>query len=355
MQTADAELARRLRVFQAWHGTLRDHLSAQGFWCDAVDPRTGQALHSAPAGRYSEAIGAQIFRGYPVVMHRLCSAVQHPEHGVHTYPATTFTTAPLVNVHSALAAACVIDASPLSSWMSRPPSPDAALLTVQNATVALPCGAAQADGMPRRLCVAEAVSFELVRGQRMLICGAPGVGKSVFLLALHGLMPLAQGSVQWAANVRAMHVPQEPVQLPGATLCEQLMYPEEGSCDVATAEQLLAAVGLSYLWHRSSSNGAISMTNGVNGVQAHGPGDLNLSRGELQCLAVARVLRAQPDVVLLDEAFSAVPAGTEAALLDTLERSGITVVMVSHREQSGQGDVTVLRFSTDVQQGWTIE
>ena len=85
-QTADAELGRRLALFEAFESVLCDHVTAHGFWCDAVDPRSGTALRGAPGGKYSEAIGAQVFRGYGVATQRLVCAVQHPRHGVHTYP-----------------------------------------------------------------------------------------------------------------------------------------------------------------------------------------------------------------------------------------------------------------------------
>ena len=136
IQTADAEMGHRLALFAAWESVLCDHFTAHGFWCNSVDPRTGAALRGAPGAKYSEAIGAQVFRGYRVSTHRLVSVVEHPRHGVHTYPVTTFTTAPLVYVQAALAQACVIDTAALHGAVPAAPRADVPLLTVRDATVA---------------------------------------------------------------------------------------------------------------------------------------------------------------------------------------------------------------------------
>jgi energy-coupling factor transporter ATP-binding protein EcfA2 len=339
-------------VFQVWEGTLRDTFTAHGFWSDTADPRTGAALHGTATARYSEAVGAQIFRGYPVATHRLVSAVQHPRHGVHTYPVTLFTTAPPVTVHAALVGACTIDASELHAHMPAAPGTEVPLLAVRDATVAArQRGARGSELHGAMLCVAESVSFEVAKGQRVVIRGPPGAGKSTFVSALHGLLPLSTGSVAWAPRVCALHVPQEPVMSPSASLCEQLMYPERGACDAQTAVALLDAVGVGYLWERCNADVAF----GGHDAGWRDQQRLPLSHGEMQCLAIARVLRAQPDIALLDEAFSAVPEDTEVALLDALASAGVTCVMVNHRADSVRGADLVITMSADLPGGWCID
>src|SRR5690606_33477944 len=58
-----------------------------------------------------------------------------------------------------------------------------------------------------------------------------------------------------------------------------------------------------------------------------------LSAGQAQLLAFARVLLAEPGLVLLDEATSRLDPGTEAALTRAAERAlaGRTVVVIAHR------------------------
>jgi ATP-binding cassette subfamily B protein len=60
---------------------------------------------------------------------------------------------------------------------------------------------------------------------------------------------------------------------------------------------------------------------------------INLSGGQKQRAAIARALAAGPDVIVLDDALSAVDTETEAALLRALRGAlaGRTVIAVSHR------------------------
>ena len=364
MQTARAELGHRLACLQAFEGAVRDHVVAHGFWCNAVDPRTGHAMHGSAGARYSEAVGAQIFCGYQVQSDSMISAVQHPAHGVHTYPATIFTTASLSSIQTAVHAACAVDSAQLQAQAAPPGqrSPDTALLDVQAVTVS---GAGGAHLAVRPTCAAGNVTFAVLPGQRVVLRGPPGVGKSTFVNALRGLSPLHSGHIAWAPSMRAMHVPQDAVLAPCSTLREQLQYPEGGSCDAAEASSLLQAVGLMHLWHRyDGAAGGLNDTSGQDAAACHSAdahaawsaATMSMSAGEVQCLCIARVLRAKPDIVLLDEAFSAVPPQVERKLLSLLQDAGVAVLMVSHREESLNGADGVLLMQQDmVPDGWVFE
>ena len=60
---------------------------------------------------------------------------------------------------------------------------------------------------------------------------------------------------------------------------------------------------------------------------------INLSGGQKQRTALARALARRPQVVILDDALSAVDTDTEAAILKGLKRAlaGVTTLVVSHR------------------------
>ncbi len=60
---------------------------------------------------------------------------------------------------------------------------------------------------------------------------------------------------------------------------------------------------------------------------------INLSGGQKQRAALARALARRPEVVVLDDALSAVDTDTEAAILRELKRAlaGVTTLVVSHR------------------------
>ena len=60
---------------------------------------------------------------------------------------------------------------------------------------------------------------------------------------------------------------------------------------------------------------------------------INLSGGQKQRTALARALARKPDIVVLDDALSAVDTDTETAILRGLKQAlaGVTTLVVSHR------------------------
>ena len=60
-------------------------------------------------------------------------------------------------------------------------------------------------------------------------------------------------------------------------------------------------------------------------------GGMGLAGGQRQCIEIARVLAAEPTIVILDEATSALDAQTEAHVMRSIRERGITSIVVSHR------------------------
>jgi ABC-type multidrug transport system fused ATPase/permease subunit len=92
--------------------------------------------------------------------------------------------------------------------------------------------------------------------------------------------------------------------------------------DDAALERALAAVGL--------DGWAATLPLGLDQVL---DGDAELSAGEGQLLAFARVLLADPGIVILDEASSRLDPATEARLATATARllEGRTAVIIAHR------------------------
>ena len=80
-----------------------------------------------------------------------------------------------------------------------------------------------------------------------------------------------------------------------------------------------------------------------------------LSLGEQQRLAMARVLLANPSLVLLDESTSALDLENEARLYRLLIDRGVALVSVGHRDSLRQYHDRVLRLTGDDEAGWRLE
>lgn len=80
-----------------------------------------------------------------------------------------------------------------------------------------------------------------------------------------------------------------------------------------------------------------------------------LSLGEQQRLAMARVLLANPSLVLLDESTSALDLENEARLYKLLIERGVAIVSVGHRDSLRQYHDRVLRLEGGATAGWRLE
>lgn len=163
------------------------------------------------------------------------------------------------------------------------------------------------------------LTLTLAPGERLLLRGPSGIGKTTLLRALVGLWPRHQGHAR-LDRADLMILPQRP-HLPPASLRELLYLPEAPRHDEERhdAARLAAALELA----------------GLSALELDRVDDWSqrLSPGEQQRFALARALFQRPALLLLDEASSGLDAAAERRLYQALADSGITVVSIGHREQ----------------------
>jgi putative ATP-binding cassette transporter len=155
-------------------------------------------------------------------------------------------------------------------------------------------------------------------GERLLVAGESGTGKSTLVRAIAGLWPWGGGSVDFHPDRRLFMLPQRPY-VPSGTLRRAVAYP--GAADDWTVEQIgeaLHKVGLDHLKER---------------IEEDVPWEQTLSGGEKQRLAFARLLLHNPDIVVLDEATSALDEKSQDKMMDIVmsELPKATIVSVAHR------------------------
>ena len=185
-----------------------------------------------------------------------------------------------------------------------------AALRLSDLSVTLDSGAA----------VVKDAEVDIMAGERVLVAGESGTGKSTLVRAIAGLWPWGDGNVQVAAGAKMFLMPQR-AYVPVGTLRRAATYPEPPETyeadDVAKA---LKRVGLGHL---------------VKRVEEEAPWDQTLSGGEKQRLAFARILLHRPDIIVLDEATSALDPASQDKLMElvTTELDATTIVSVGHRPE----------------------
>jgi vitamin B12/bleomycin/antimicrobial peptide transport system ATP-binding/permease protein len=162
------------------------------------------------------------------------------------------------------------------------------------------------------------LSVDVASGDALLVTGASGSGKTTLLRSLADLWPFAAGTVRRPLGRKAFFLAQQPY-VPLGTLRAGLTYP--AAADALADDRAAAVLRQVQLPHLADR------------LDEETDWARRLSPGELQRLNFARVLLAQPEVVFLDEATSAVDEGMEASLYELLraELPDAAIVSVGHR------------------------
>jgi putative ATP-binding cassette transporter len=161
------------------------------------------------------------------------------------------------------------------------------------------------------------VTFE--HGKNYLIKGASGIGKSTLIRVIAGIWPYGAGIIDLPENKKVMYIPQKPY-MPIGTLKEALLFPDKEPGHVTDAEliKVLKDCDLPDIVSRLHD---VSMWSE------------QLSPGELQRVAIARVLLTKPDWVFLDESTSALDLPHEKMLYELIKTQlpNCSIVSVGHQ------------------------
>jgi putative ATP-binding cassette transporter len=144
-------------------------------------------------------------------------------------------------------------------------------------------------------------SLELAPGERVLVLGRPGAGKSTLFLAVAGLWTLGGGRIALPPPSETVFLPKRPF-LPSGTLREVLSYALPASDDRALAAALVR-VGLGRL---------------VDSLDRPDRWDEELSVPEMERVAYARVLLARPKWLICDEGLDPLGEDNRALMLEIL-------------------------------------
>lgn len=176
------------------------------------------------------------------------------------------------------------------------------------------------------------VSFRVEAGEVLGIVGRSGAGKSTLVNLISRLYDAGEGEVLVdGINVKqygfrelrknVAMVSQETYIFMG-TVAENIAYARPD----ATREEIIRAAV-----QASAHDFICKMPQGYDTIL--GPSNRALSGGEKQRISIARAILADPKILILDEATSAVDTETELAIQKSLERleKGRTVLSIAHR------------------------
>jgi putative ATP-binding cassette transporter len=160
-------------------------------------------------------------------------------------------------------------------------------------------------------------------GEKVLLAGESGTGKSTLVRAIAGLWPWGEGEVMIRPGAKLFLMPQRPY-IPLGTLRRAVTYPlPVDSMDDDTLRTALSEVGLDHVAER---------------LDEEAPWSNVLSGGEQQRLSFARLLLHRPDIVVMDESTSALDTDSQARLMTRLGEllPDMAVISVGHRAELEQ-------------------
>ncbi|MFZ4115112.1 MAG: ABC transporter ATP-binding protein/permease [Chthoniobacterales bacterium] len=170
------------------------------------------------------------------------------------------------------------------------------------------------------------IQWKIALGEKILLQGPSGSGKSTLLRAMAGIWMYGTGEIILPKNASILFLPQK-TYFPLGSFKELLSYPHDSNEEERIDEVLklcLLEKFKPYLHDEKSWTHQLSL-------------------GEQQLLAFARIFYAKPDILFLDEATASLDEATEFQLYENLKLflPKVTLISVGHRK-------TLLQFHEKV-------
>lgn len=161
--------------------------------------------------------------------------------------------------------------------------------------------------------IIENLSFEVRRGETLVVLGPNGAGKTTLLRALLGIIPY-EGRVEWAVRNTSYLPPNELLQRKEMLPLTVVDFYGLKKVKRAVIKESLESVGLS--------------------EEIIGKRVAELSTGQFQRLSVAWALVDKPDTLLFDEPTSGIDIGGAETIYSLLhkfwKKQGLTIILVTH-------------------------
>lgn len=161
------------------------------------------------------------------------------------------------------------------------------------------------------------IEEDFLHGQNYVIKGESGIGKSTFIKTLAGVWPYASGTISLPKHNHIMYLPQKPY-MPMGTLAEAILFPDKKNPELEK--------------HLEKAMHDCHLSAFISRLQESAHWSEQLSPGEQQRIAFARVLIHKPDWVFLDESTSMLDLANEKHLYNILHERlpQCSIITVAH-------------------------
>ncbi len=183
--------------------------------------------------------------------------------------------------------------------------------------------------------------LDIAKGSHLTLIGPNGAGKSSLLLAVAGLLKPSSGTILFRGE-KVSHN-GDMLDYRRSTACifqEALLFDTSVSANISSGLRFRRA-------SRKDINEMVALQADRFGItHLLKRSARTLSGGEAQRVSLARAFAVMPDIIFMDEPFSALDKPTRDALIDdfgrVLKETGATAVMVTHDQDEA------LRLSTEI-------
>jgi general L-amino acid transport system ATP-binding protein len=175
------------------------------------------------------------------------------------------------------------------------------------------------------------INLKVARGERIVICGPSGGGKSTLLRCVNRLEDWQRGSI----IVDGVELTEDPKRILAVRRDVGMVFQQFNLFPHLTALEncTLAPIWVRHMPKREAETLAMSYLARVKIPEQADKYPARLSGGQQQRVAIARALCMNPNIMLFDEPTSALDPEMVKEVLDTmveLASDGITMLVVSH-------------------------
>ncbi|TNF88674.1 MAG: ABC transporter ATP-binding protein, partial [Gammaproteobacteria bacterium] len=181
------------------------------------------------------------------------------------------------------------------------------------------------------------VSFEIEAGEKLAIVGPTGSGKSTLIRLLGRFYDFDDGQILLdGIDLNRIHT-QDLRRRIGVVLQDLHIFSGTVFDNIALGDPRITRERAEEAARRVNAHGFISDLPRGYDTELSERGQ-NLSQGQRQLLAFARVLAADPEILVLDEATASIDTETELLIQDALRKltAGRTSIIIAHRLQTIQ-------------------